>query len=192
VAAVGIAGALALAASAGGPAVAQGPEGQAEGAREASVAAVEARAEEAGDRLGVTIDRAIRAGGPFFTAEERAVIERACGYPAGSWDGYSANMHNRSFVCSDGRRVDSAEVRAVMDAAGPRIGARVEAAMDSAGVREALERVASEAAAAAMAGIDHEEITREAMAEARRAVADSHREIEAATREADERRARRR
>ncbi|HEX8528287.1 hypothetical protein, partial [Allosphingosinicella sp.] len=48
----------------------------------AAVAAAEARAEAAGERLGADIQRAIRSGGPFFTAAERNVIERACNYPA--------------------------------------------------------------------------------------------------------------
>jgi hypothetical protein len=158
-------------------------------------AAIEARAEAAGERLGDEIQRAIRAGGPFFTAEERAVIERACGYPAGSYDGFEANMSDGVFTCTNGRRADSAEVRAVMAAAGPRIGARVAAAMDRPEVRAAIERVASEASAAALAAIDQAEIarevaaatgeaTREAMAEAERAIAEARREVAEATREA--------
>lgn len=183
-AALGISAMMAVAIAAGGPAVAQGPGEDAE--------AAEARAEAAGDRLGAQIERAIRADGPFFTAEERAVIEAACGYPAGSWDGFSANMHDRTFVCTNGRRVDSAEVRAVMRAAGPRIGARVSAAMNSPEVRAAMARVTSEATAAAMAAVDHQEIARIAMEASREAMADAQREVEAAMRELEERRGRRR
>jgi hypothetical protein len=181
-AAFGISAALALAVSASAPAVAQGPD----------ATDAEAQAEEAGDRLGAQIERAIRADGPFFTAEERTVIEAACGYPAGSWDGFSANMHDRTFVCTNGRRVDSAEVRAVMRAAGPRIGARVGAVMSSPEVRAAIERVTSEATAAAMAAVDHEEIARIAMEASREAMADAQREVDAAMRELEDRRGRRR
>ncbi len=187
--AAGLAGALALAA-AGGPATAHPGEVQSAVAERHA-----ARAEAAGDRLGAAIERAIRGDGPFFTAEERAVIERACGYAPGSWDGYESNMHGRTFVCSNGRRVDSAEVRRVMEVAGPRIAARVSAAMSGAEVRAAMEEVTREATAAATAAIDQaeiarqaarvaEEATREALADAERAIAEASREMEAANREA--------
>jgi hypothetical protein len=145
-----VAAVLAVAAGSG-PAAAQEPE-----------AAAEARAEEAGDRLGAAIESAVREGGPLFTAEERAVIERACGYPAGSWDGYEASMSDDEFRCTNGRRVRSAEVRAVMEAAGPRIGARVSRAMANPEIRAAIGEVAREAQAAALAAIDEAEIAREA------------------------------
>jgi hypothetical protein len=178
VAAAGLAAALALAASA--PAAAHDP-------------AAEARAEEAGERLGARIQAALRAEGPFFTAEERSVIERACGYPPGSWDGFEANMSDGVFVCSDGRRVDSPEVRAVMEAAGPRIGRRVSAVMGSPEVRGEIERVSREATRAALAAVDHAAIAREAMAEARVAIESARREAERASRDADgKRRGRRR
>jgi hypothetical protein len=171
----------------------------AEARAEAAAEAAGARAEEAGERLGAQIEQAIRAGGPFFNAEERAAVERACGYPAGSWDGYEANMSDGVFRCSNGRRVDSAEMRRVMEAAGPRIGARVSAAMNSPEVRSAMERVTSEATQAALASIDEAEIariateaSREAIAEAQREIAEAQREIEHSTRDAGERRSRRR
>ena len=183
-AAAGIAGALALAGSM--PAAAQ-ETGRGE-------AAAEARAEAAGDRLGETIQAALREGGPFFTSEERAVIERACGYPPGTWDGYQANMSNGVFQCTNGRRADSREVRAVMRAAGPRIGRRVSETMARPEIREAIEAVAREAQAAALAAIDHAEIAREAAQAAeeatREALDEARVEIERATEEA--RRGRRR
>lgn len=183
-AAAAVAAALAVAGGSA-PASAQEPE------------AAAARAEAAGDRLGAAIENAIRAGGPFFTAEERAVIERACGYPAGSWDGYEANMSDGEFRCSNGRRVDSAEVRAVMEAAGPRIGARVSRAMASPEISGAIEAVAREAQAAALAAIDEAEIarvaaeaageaTREALEQAQVAIEAARREVDASTREAIE------
>jgi hypothetical protein len=184
VAAAGIAAALALAGSV--PASAQDSE--------VDAAAAEARADAAGDRLGETIQAALREGGPFFTAEERAVIERACGYPAGSWDGYQANMSDGVFHCTNGRRADSREVRAVMRAAGPRIGRRVSEAMARPEIRQAIETVAREAQAAALAAIDEAEIAREAARAAeeatRAALEEARAEIERATEEA--RRGRRR
>ncbi|MEA3040918.1 MAG: hypothetical protein QOC65_407 [Sphingomonadales bacterium] len=184
VAAAGIAAALALAGS--GPAAAQ-ETGRGE-------AAAEARAEAAGDRLGEAIQAALREGGPFFTAEERAVIERACGYPAGSWDGFQANMSDGVFHCTNGRRADSREVRAVMRGAGSRIGRRVSETMARPEIRQAIETVAREAQAAALASIDEAEIVREAARAAeeatREALDETRVEIERATEEA--RRGRRR
>jgi hypothetical protein len=134
------------------------------------------------ERLGELIERGIRAEGPFFTPEERAVIERACGY--------EANMQNGVFVCTNGRRVDSPEVRAVMEAAGPRIGERVRRTMTSDEVQGAIREVAAEAQAEALRGIDAAEIGRQAAAraeaEVERAMAEVERDL------ADMRRERRR
>jgi hypothetical protein len=113
-------------------------------------ARIEARAEAQGEELGRTIEARLRADGPFFTPEERAVIERACGYAPGEWDGFDINMHDRTLICTNGRRADSAEVRAVMTAAEPRIEARVNRIMESAEVRDAISRITSEATAEAM------------------------------------------
>lgn len=149
---------------------------------------------EAERRLDERIQAALREGGPFFNAEERAVIERACGYPVGSWDGFQANMSNGVFHCSNGRRADSREVRAVLRSAGPRIGRRVSETMERAEIREAIEAVAREAAAAALASIDHTAIAREAAqaaeAATREAMEEARVEIERATE--DGRRGRRR
>ncbi|HYE29228.1 MAG TPA: hypothetical protein VD887_01980 [Allosphingosinicella sp.] len=150
-------------------------------------AAAGARADSARDRLGETIQAALREGGPFFTPEERAVIERACGYPPGSWDGYEANMSGGVFHCSNGRRADSREVRAVMRTAGPRIGRRVSETMARPEIRQAIETVAREARTAALAAIDHAEIAREAARAAeeatREALDEARVEIERATEE---------
>lgn len=85
----------------------------------------QAAAEAKLDRL---IDAAID-GHQFFTAKERAVIERACGYAPGTWNGVQVNMIGNEFYCTNGRRVSSPEVRAVMAAVSPRIDAYVDSVM---------------------------------------------------------------
>lgn len=158
-----------------------------------------ARVEASGERLGETIDERLRADGPWFTDEERAVIEQACGYPAGSWDGFSVSMSDDGLRCSNGRRVSSPEVMAVMDAARPRIEARVARVMESAAVRGAIAAVTSEATAEALRGAREAQAAgaralndlevRRALAvahvEAARAVAEAHVDIEAAMRIAE-------
>lgn len=132
-------------------------------------------AEAAGDRLGAAIERAIKGGGPFFTPEERALVEARCGYAPGSWDGFEANIRNGAFVCRDGRRVDDPETRAMLAAAGPRISRRVEAAMEREDVKGAIRAVAEEAEREALRAVDQAAIARAAA-----------REAEAAAREAAE------
>jgi len=187
VAAAGIAASLAL--------FATGPAAAHETARtRGAQVATEARAEAAGERLGARIQSALREGGPFFTPQERVVIERACGYPAGSWDGFEANMSDGEFVCTNGRRVDSAEVRAVMAEAGPRIGRRVSDAMSRADIKGEIDRIAREATAVALASIDEAAIASEAAAAAaaasREALDGAREAIEAARRESEARRRR--
>lgn len=114
-----------------------------------------AMAQKSGDtdaeaKLEQVIDRAIHADGPFLTASERALIERKCGYPAGSWDGQNFSMNNGVLICSNGRKVDDPEVRAMMDAAAPRIQKRVQQAMARTEVVAAIEAVSREAAAEAL------------------------------------------
>lgn len=183
-AAASLVGALALA-SASAPAAAHPHGGNSAAERHA------ARAHAAGERLGVVLDRAIRRGGPFFTAEERAVIERACGFAPGSWDGYDADIREEGFVCSNGRWADTEEARAVMAVAGPRVSARLSAAINRPEVRAAMDEVTQSAAAAAAAAVDQAEIARlaqqaaqesarEALVDAERTVARVHRELQAA------------
>ena len=140
------------------------------------------RAQEAGERLGRTIDRAIKADGPFFTAQERSVIERKCGYAPGEWDGYEANISDGVFRCRNGKRVDDPEMRAVMETAGKRIGARVEAVMESAEVKSAIAEVSEEATREALAAIDHakiaEQAAREAQVAVRKAMEETRRSLE--------------
>lgn len=88
------------------------------------------------------VHRELRAGGPFFTASERALVERKCGYAPGQWDGFEANISNGILTCSNGRRVDDAEVRAMLRVAGPRIGRRVREVMARPAVAEAVDHVA--------------------------------------------------
>lgn len=111
-------------------------------------------ATDAGDHLGTLINDRLRADGPFFTPPERAVIERACGYAPGSWDGFEININNGTLICTNGRRVEGPEIRAVLTAAEPRIEARVERLMASAEINEAIARVAEEAAAEALRGVE--------------------------------------
>jgi hypothetical protein len=174
--AMGLAAVAAVAVSAvalaGGPAGGGGPKGA---------------AERAGERLGEAIERAIKAEGPFFTAAERAVIERKCGYPAGSWDGFEANVTNGVFHCKDGRRVDDAEMRALLAAAEPRIERRVRASMEREDVQAAIRAVAEEAERQALAAIDQAAIAREAAREAKASVREA---VEEARREAERARAR--
>ncbi|HEY0086914.1 MAG TPA: hypothetical protein VGB65_13540 [Allosphingosinicella sp.] len=150
------------------------------------VADAEARpaggAQEAGDRLGARIEAAIKADGPFFTAEERTLIERKCGYPAGSWDGFEVNVSNGVLTCRGGKRVDDAEMRALLAVAEPRIGRRVETVMESAEVQDAIKAVADEAEREALAGIDEAKIAREAAREAEIAVKDAMAEVRRQTR----------
>ena len=104
--------------------------------------------------LGDLIRQRLRAEGPFFNAEERAVIEQACGYAPGEWDGFELNLSNQVLRCTNGRRVDSPEVRRVIRAAEPRIEARVDRIMESADVRQAISRVTERATARAMRAMD--------------------------------------
>lgn len=117
------AGVAAVLIAAASPAVARGESRQ--------LARAEARLERA-------LVEALRAEGPFFNAEERALVEQACAYPAGSWNGYEFSMTDGVLHCTNGRDVDSPEVRAMMEAAAPRIGRRVAEAIAQPEVRSAL------------------------------------------------------
>jgi hypothetical protein len=112
--------------------------------------------EAAEDRLNDVINNAIHADGPFFNAQERALVERKCGYAPGSWNGLSFNMSDGVLHCTNGRRVDDAEVRAMMEVAGPRISARVDAALARPEVAAAIEATAERAAARALREVREE------------------------------------
>ena len=131
--------ALAAAMLAATPAAARGESRQ--------LRAVEARLEAA------LVD-ALRADGPFFTPEERALVEQACAYPAGSWNGYEFSMTDGVLHCTNGLDVDTPEIRAMMEVAAPRIGRRVAAAMAQPRVR---------AAVAALSRASHAEARRDRM-----------------------------
>jgi|GEM_PF-3425959 len=89
-------------------------------------------------RLEAALVEALRAEGPFFNAEERELVERACAYPAGSWNGYEFSMTDGVLHCTNGLDVDSPEIRAMMEAAAPRIGRRIAAAVARPRVRSAI------------------------------------------------------
>lgn len=115
-----------------------------------------AQADDGEDGLGEMVTARLRAEGPFFTGEERAVIENACGYAPGEWDGFEFNTHNGILRCTNGRRVDSPEVRRVIRAAEPRIEARVERVMESAEVRQAIAQITERATSRAMREVERE------------------------------------
>ena len=105
---------------------------------------------EAEARLEQLIHEGLREGGPFFEADERAMIERKCGYAPGSWDGFDANISNGVFHCSNGRRLDDGETRAMIARAAPRIERRVDGVMRRPEIRAAISRIAEQAAAEAL------------------------------------------
>lgn len=159
-----------------GVALASAGDGGRAGARQGATAA----AEVAGDRLGARIESAIKGDGPFFTAAEREVIERKCGYPAGSFDGFEVNISDGVLTCRGGRRVDDAEMRALLAVAEPRIEKRVEAVMGSADVQDAVTAVAAEAERVALASVDAEGIARDTSREVAKALREASREMEKA------------
>ena len=100
--------------------------------------------------IGALVQQHLRSGGPFFTGEDRALIERACGYAPGEWDGFELRHDDDVLICTNGRRVDDPEVRAAIDRAAPRIARRVRAVMARDDVRAAISRVAARATERAM------------------------------------------
>jgi hypothetical protein len=115
-----------------------------------------AAAAEAGHALGALVNARLREGGSFFSPKERAGIEEMCGYRPGEWDGFEANDVDGVFHCTNGRTVDSPEMRAILRAAAPRIEARVHQVMASAEVKAAIARIASDATARALAEVGRE------------------------------------
>jgi hypothetical protein len=98
--------------------------------------------DDAGERLGRTIERAIEAEGPWLLPAEQALIERKCGYAPGTRNSDSITINDGILICENGRRVDDPEVRAMMATVGPRISRRVQAVMNSQSVRNAISAVA--------------------------------------------------
>jgi len=111
---------------------------------------------QAGRALGALVTARLHEGGSFFTPKERAGIEAMCGYRPGEWDGFEMDDRNGVFHCTNGRTVDSPQMRAILEAAAPRIQARVHQVMASAEVKAAIARIASDATARALAEIDRE------------------------------------
>lgn len=91
---------------------------------------------------------------PFLTAEEKALIHRKCGYPSGSRESDNLTISNGVLHCSNGRKVDDPEVRAMMAVAGPRIEKRVQAIMARPEIKRAIGMVADEAAAKALRDLE--------------------------------------
>jgi hypothetical protein len=145
-------------------------------------------------RLEQLIERGIRQGGPFFAVEERAVIETACGYAPGSFEGFTANFRDGTFVCSNGRTVDSPEIRAVMVSAGPRIEERVRRTVGSPEFREAVSAIARNASEQAMRALRESRVAErsslDTRRESRRWSAETQAEVRRALAEAEVARAR--
>lgn len=112
-------------------------------------------------RLEQTVRAAIMTDGPFFNAEERAVVERACGMAPGSWDGTDVSMDDDHFRCSNGREAVDPRLVAMIQRAAPRIAARVQAAMARPEVQAAIDAVARDATEQALREV-HEELGRAA------------------------------
>ena len=105
------------------------------------------------DPLNTVINRAIHEGGPFFTPAEQAVINRKCGYAPGQWDGNNFSINNGIFVCPNGRKVDDAEMRALLKVAQPRITARIHAVMARPEIQAAIRETANQAVREALANL---------------------------------------
>lgn len=115
-----------------------------------ALAAFPAAADDGGRQLGDLIQQKLREGGSFFTADEQAVVVRACGYAPGEWDGYELDMRDGVLHCRNGRTVRDPEVRRVLRAAAPRISRRVGEIMSHPEVRAAIDRIADQATEQAM------------------------------------------
>jgi hypothetical protein len=96
-------------------------------------------------RLSRTIDSALEAEGGWLLPAERALIDRKCGYVGEDADRGTVSMSDGVLICSNGRRVDDPEVRAMVEVAGERISRRVHAVMESPAVRNAIAAVSDEA-----------------------------------------------
>ena len=81
------------------------------------------------------------------------MIERKCGYAPGSWDGFDLQFSGGVLVCSNGRRVEDPEIRAMISAAEPRIASRVDAVMHRPEIAAAIEAVAREAQVQALQAV---------------------------------------
>jgi hypothetical protein len=120
------------------------------------IAAVPASAAAASDDpapLGTVINEAIHRDGPMLTPAEQGVIRAKCGYAPGEWDGSDFSINNGVFLCSNGKKVDDPEMRALLKVVQPRISARVSAAMTSPEVQAAIRATADEAARKALANL---------------------------------------
>jgi hypothetical protein len=120
----------------------------------APASAADTASDAAGDRLGAMISSAVRSGGPFFDAADRAVIERKCGYEAGSWDGIELSMVGNVFRCTNGRQLDDPEVRTIVRRAEPAIEKRVSEVMARPEIAAEIDRIANDATHKALAALE--------------------------------------
>jgi len=104
-------------------------------------------------RLSRTINNALEAEGGWLLPAERALIDRKCGYVGEEAGRDTVSMSDGVLICSNGRRVDDPEVRAMVEVAGERISRRVHAVMDSPAVRNAIAAVSDEAVREALDGL---------------------------------------
>ena len=116
----------------------------------------ETRESAAEVRLDQAIEQAIHAEGPFLTAEEQALIQRKCGYAPGSAESESLNMSDGVLHCSNGRKVDDPEVRAMVAVVRPRIQARVRGIMSRPEIKEAIASVSREEVQKALRGLERD------------------------------------
>ena len=79
----------------------------------------------------------------IFTDGERAVVAARCGYGA-EWNGRNVVMNDGVLICSNGRRVNDPEVRAITARVGERVRVRVREAIDQAQVARTISRRARE------------------------------------------------
>ena len=91
---------------------------------------------DATDRM---VRSTVESRGSIFTDSERATIAARCGYGA-EWNGRNVVMNDGVLICSDGRRVDDPEVRAITTRVSERVTLRVREALDSAGVARTMSR----------------------------------------------------
>ena len=88
---------------------------------------------------GAAAERALDAQGPILTPDEEAMIEAKCGYGPREWNGRNIRMEeNGVLVCSNGRRVDDPEVRALAGRIEQRVETRVRTVMNDPEVRAAM------------------------------------------------------
>ncbi len=105
------------------------------------------------ERLSQSIHNALGADGPWLLPAEQALIARKCGYRGDEAGRDDMSITNGVLICSNGRRVDDPEVRAMATTASERISRRVSGVMASAEVQRAIAARTMAAVEAAMADL---------------------------------------